>query len=31
LITKSSIQVWEGVGLVNQTGPSLTEILTSIK
>jgi methyl-accepting chemotaxis protein len=31
LITNSSSQVQEGVGLVNQTGTSLTEILTSIK
>jgi methyl-accepting chemotaxis protein len=31
LITNSSSQVQEGVGLVNQTGISLTEILASIK
>ncbi len=31
LITNSSSQVQEGVGLVNQTGTSLTEILDSIK
>jgi methyl-accepting chemotaxis protein len=31
LITNSSSQVQEGVGLVNQTGTSLTEILASIK
>ncbi len=31
LITNSSSQVQEGVGLVNQTGTSLTEILGSIK
>src|ERR1700724_1889963 len=31
LITNSSSQVQEGVGLVNQTGTSLTEILVSIK
>jgi methyl-accepting chemotaxis protein len=31
LITNSSSQVREGVGLVNQTGTSLTEILASIK
>jgi methyl-accepting chemotaxis protein len=31
LITTSSNQVQEGVGLVNQTGSSLTEIATSIK
>jgi methyl-accepting chemotaxis protein len=31
LITNSSSQVQEGVGLVNQTGTSLTEILASIR
>jgi methyl-accepting chemotaxis protein len=31
LITNSSSQVQEGVGLVNQTGASLTEILASIR
>jgi methyl-accepting chemotaxis protein len=31
LITNSSSQVQEGVGLVNQAGTSLTEILASIK
>jgi uncharacterized phage infection (PIP) family protein YhgE len=31
LITNSSSQVQEGVGLVNRTGASLTEILASIK
>jgi methyl-accepting chemotaxis protein len=31
LITNSSSQVQEGVGLVNQAGTSLTEILSSIK
>jgi methyl-accepting chemotaxis protein len=31
LITNSSSQVQEGVGLVNQTGSSLTEILASIR
>jgi methyl-accepting chemotaxis protein len=31
LITNSSSQVQDGVGLVNQTGASLTEILASIK
>jgi methyl-accepting chemotaxis protein len=31
LITKSSSQVQEGVGLANEAGSSLTEILVSIK